>query len=73
MAVSSITQNLYAYDSKEKFLEPVASMGAVMNQQTNILFPAFTTASIALGWEISKSVESLSFPPAFVPSSSALF
>jgi hypothetical protein len=48
-AVSSITQHPYVYAGKEIILEPVSSMGTVMNQQTNILLPAFTTLSIALG------------------------
>jgi hypothetical protein len=72
-AVSSITQHPYVYDGKAKFLEPVASMGAVMNQQTNILFPVFTTLSIASGWEMSESAQSLSLPSAYVPSPSASF
>jgi hypothetical protein len=55
-AVSSITHHPYVYDGKEKSLEAVASMGAVMNQKTNILLPAFTTSSIASSWEMSESV-----------------
>ena len=73
MAVSSSTQHPYNYDGKETLSHPVATIGAEMNQQTNIIFPQLVTSSIASSLDTSKSVESFPHPPAYVPSSSASF
>jgi hypothetical protein len=73
MVVSSSTQHPDKYNGKEILLHPVATIGAEMNQQTNIIFPQLVTSSIASSLDTSKSVESFPHPPAYVPSSSALF
>jgi hypothetical protein len=66
-------QHPYNYDGKETLLHSVATIGAEMNQQTNIIFPQLVTSSIASSMDTSKSVESFPHIPAYVPSSSALF
>ncbi len=66
-------QHPYNYDGKETLLHPVATIGAEMNQQTNIIFPQLVTSSIASSLDTSKSVESFPHPLAYVPSSSASF
>jgi hypothetical protein len=48
--VSSSTQHPYNYDGKETLLRRVATIGAEMNQQTNIIFPQLVTSSMPQAW-----------------------